>query len=102
MGSTPFFVLVGDFNKDGKSDFAIANFGSSSVSILLQNANGTFGAATNFTVGNNPNYIAIGDFNGDNNPDLVTSNEGSNDISILLGNGTGSFSAATNISVPAI
>jgi hypothetical protein len=41
---------------------------------LLQNANGTFGAATNFTVGNNPNYIAIGDFNGDNNPDLATSN----------------------------
>jgi endonuclease/exonuclease/phosphatase family metal-dependent hydrolase len=76
VGSTPYFVVVGDFNKDGKSDLATANYGSSSVSILLQNADGTFGAATNFTVGNSPNYIAIGDFNGDNNPDLATSNEG--------------------------
>jgi hypothetical protein len=66
---------------------------------LLQNANGTFGVATNFTVGNNPNYIALGDFNGDNNPDLATSNQSSQNVSILLGDGTGSFSTATNFSL---
>jgi subtilisin family serine protease len=101
VGLNPIFVVVGDFNKDGKSDLATANYGDSSVSsvsILLQNANGTFGA-TNFFVGNGPNYIAIGDFNGDNNPDLATSNKSSNNVSILLGNGTGSFSTATNFSV---
>ncbi|MEG3960476.1 DUF4347 domain-containing protein, partial [Microcoleus sp. herbarium2] len=101
VGSTPYFVVVGDFNKDGKSDLATANYGDSSVSIVLQNADGTPAPATNFTVGNNPNYIAIGDFNGDNNPDLATSNESasSNNVSILLGNGTGNFSAATNFGV---
>ncbi|MBD1828331.1 DUF4347 domain-containing protein [Microcoleus vaginatus GB1-A2] len=99
VGSNPYFVLVGDFNKDGKSDLATANSGSNSVSILLQNADGTLGAATNFSVGNSPNYIAIGDFNGDNNPDLAASNEGSNNVSILLGTGTGNFSTATNFGV---
>ncbi|CAF1940404.1 unnamed protein product [Rotaria magnacalcarata] len=35
-GSNPFFVLVGDFNNDTKLDFAVANSGTDSLSILLQ------------------------------------------------------------------
>ena len=31
---TPFFLAVGDFNRDGKPDLAILNFGKS-VSVLL-------------------------------------------------------------------
>jgi hypothetical protein len=35
-GSHPFSVVVGDFNKDEKLDFAVANDGTDSLNILLQ------------------------------------------------------------------
>jgi hypothetical protein len=35
VGRTPYSVAVGDFNLDGMSDFAAANYGSSNVTILL-------------------------------------------------------------------
>ncbi len=35
MGTGPLSVTVGDFNGDGKSDLAVANFNSNNVSILL-------------------------------------------------------------------
>ena len=37
---------MGDFNGDGRQDLAVGNVNSNSVSILLGNGNGTFGAAT--------------------------------------------------------
>ena len=50
-GSVPESVAVGDFNKDGNSDLAVANFGSFNVSTLLGNGTGGFGSPTNFAVG---------------------------------------------------
>jgi hypothetical protein len=91
-----FSVAIGDFNGDGKSDLAVAG---GNVSILLGTGTGTFGAATNYTVGAYPRSVAIGDFNGDGLSDLATANSTSNDVSILLGTGTGTFGAATNFTV---
>jgi hypothetical protein len=34
-GSAPFALAVGDFNRDGKTDLAVANSGSDDVSVLL-------------------------------------------------------------------
>jgi hypothetical protein len=99
VGSVPFSVAIGDFNGDGISDLAVANNGSTTVSILLGTGTGTFGAATNFTVGTNPSFVAIGDFNGDGKSDLAVANNGSTTVSILLGTGTGTFGAATNVTV---
>jgi hypothetical protein len=42
VGQTPQAVITADFNNDGKRDLAVANEGSTSVSILLGNGNGTF------------------------------------------------------------
>jgi hypothetical protein len=49
-GTGPVSVALGDFNGDGKSDLAVANYNSNNVSILLGTGTGTFGAATNFAV----------------------------------------------------
>jgi hypothetical protein len=99
VGSTPASVAIGDYNGDGKSDLATANFNSNNVSVLLGSGTGSFSAATNFAVGINPLSVAIGDLNGDGKSDLATANQNSNNVSILLGSGTGNFNAATNFAV---
>jgi hypothetical protein len=99
-GGHPFGVAVGDFNHDGIPDLAVTNSGGfdftspGTVSILLGNGDGTFGAAVNYAAGNGPGNVALGDFNGDGITDLVVANLGG--VSVLLGNGNGTFQAAAN------
>ncbi|MEG4170392.1 MULTISPECIES: DUF4347 domain-containing protein [unclassified Microcoleus] len=101
VGNTPSSIAVGNFNSDTFLDLAVVNANpqgaSGSVSILLGNGAGSFGAATNFNVGAIPDAVVVGNFNADNFPDLAVGNSLSNNISILLGNGTGGFSAAPNV-----
>ncbi|MFN9258739.1 beta strand repeat-containing protein, partial [Microcystis sp.] len=99
VGTSPVSVTVGDFNGDGKSDLAVANYNSNNVSVLLGTGTGSFGAATNFSVGNAPSSVTVGDFNGDGKSDLAVANRYGNNVSVLLGTGTGSFGTATNFSV---
>jgi hypothetical protein len=94
VGTKPFSVAAGDFNRDGMLDLAVADFDSNEVSVLLGNGDGTFQPARNFATGREPLSVAVGDFNGDGWLDLAVANSGSNDISVLLGNGDGSFQPA--------
>jgi hypothetical protein len=96
-GATARRAVVGDFNRDGIQDLAVANTGSNNVSILLGNGAGGFGIPpANFTVGGFPESVAIGDFNGDGKQDLAVSCRTANAVSILLGDGTGGFAAAVD------
>lgn len=99
VGTNPQSVAGSDFNGDGKADLAVANYGSSNVSILLGDGIGGFGAPTNFAVGVDPFSVTIADFDGDGHSDLATSSMASNSISVLLGNGAGNFGAFTNFVV---
>ncbi len=102
-GSSPGFLLAGDFNEDGIADLAIANnsSASNSVSVLIgQGAgaagDGTFAAAVDYpTTGNNPAGIASGDWNEDGRTDLAVVNGGAATIAILLGSGAGSVGDGT-------
>src|SRR5438128_1906086 len=94
VGTNPQWVAVGDFNGDGIQDLAVANAGSSTVSVLLGNGDGTFRPARTFAAGTTPKAVAVGDFNGDGKLDLATASTGSNGVSVLLGNGDGTFQAA--------
>src|SRR5262245_40094946 len=104
VGTDPLFVAVGDFNGDGKPDLAVANSAlfdetQPSVSILLNNGNGTFQAAVNYGAGMSPRSIAVGDFNSDGKLDLAVANYGGfgsgqfagSSVSVWLGNGNGTF-----------
>ena len=96
VGTGPSSVAVGDFNRDGKPDLAIANAGSNNVTVLLNSGTGSFTPAPGspFPAGSNPDSVAVGDFNGDGNPDLAIANFASDNVTVLLGNGTGGFTAA--------
>ncbi|MEG5000562.1 FG-GAP-like repeat-containing protein, partial [Microcoleus sp. B4-D4] len=88
-GLTPRFVSIGDFNRDGLPDLAVANSGSTTASILLNTtptgaATPTFAPQVTFPTGNSPYSVSIGDFNGDNLPDLAVANFNDNTASILL------------------
>src|SRR5436309_2917389 len=97
VGPHPQWVAVGDFNRDGKQDLAVANAGSNTVSVLLGNGDGTFQAARTFPAGGSgPASVAVGDFNGDGRQDLAVTlyGDGSgNTLAVLLGNGDGTFGA---------
>jgi hypothetical protein len=93
----PTAVVAGDFNNDGKTDFAMSGNPEGFVSVLLGNGDGTFQTPVIYPVAFNPETIAAGDFNGDGNTDLiVTGVEGNLVFSVLQGNGDGTFRAAVN------
>jgi hypothetical protein len=93
-GKTPFFVAIGDLNRDKKLDLAIANWTgqgdqleNDGVTILLGDGGGSFKAmqGSPLRAGRAPSRLAIGDVNGDGTPDVVTTNYVGNDITVFLG-----------------
>ena len=94
-------ITAGDLNGDGYPDVVLPNYPDPSISVLLNDGAGGFGAASVFATGDLPRHIAVGDFNGDEKPDLAVVNGGSANVSILLGNGSGGFGAASNFPVGA-
>jgi hypothetical protein len=108
-GSNPFTVVALDVNTDGKLDLVAANRADNTaieptVSVLLNNGNGTFGTATSvglgvpkysfvapiplssgggvgqFSVEYRANSPRVGDFNNDGVPDLLVVAQGVGDI----------------------
>jgi VCBS repeat protein/List-Bact-rpt repeat protein/FG-GAP repeat protein len=85
-------IAVGDFNRDGRQDLAIANnsFISSGVGVLLGNGNGTFKAEIDYDTDIFPSGVEVVDLNRDGNQDLALAGVG-NAVGVLLGNGDGTF-----------
>ena len=84
-------IVAGDFNGDGRTDLAVANYGSDDVSVLLGNGDGTFQnqVPTRRGPAHAPSWR--GTSTATAGTDLAVANYGSNDVSVLLGNGDGTF-----------
>lgn len=93
------FIAVGDLNGDGKPDLATVSYLLNHLTVLLNDGQGNFPTATDYTTGTGPTSVAIADFNNDGKPDLATANITSGNIQVRLGDGTGSFAAATSFTV---
>jgi hypothetical protein len=83
-------LAVADFDHDGKLDFAVANYSTSSVSVFLGNGKGKFKQKGTYAVGAAPIDLVTADFNSDGNGDLAAA-IGWGGVSILLGSGDGTF-----------
>jgi hypothetical protein len=104
VGTQPAGLATGDFNGDGRTDLAVANSQSSSVSVLLRQAGGGFApdAGSPYSVGAVPVGLAAADFNGDGSNDLAVASNGAGQVTVLLHQAAGGFAvdAGSPMAVP--
>jgi hypothetical protein len=104
---SPFGVIVGDFNEDGKPDLAIAT--ATRVEILLGNGDGTFVAASGSPLlVPSPPYddfpspytgpaMAVGDFNNSGHAGLAIGLFQNLATAIYFSNGNGTFTSSSTL-----
>ena len=90
--SRPIFVVTSDINNDQSMDFLVAMYANSSISIYVNDGNGSFHDPIRIELNNqNPIFIALGDLNGDDRLDIVFVSSFSSTVGIVLANTDGSF-----------
>jgi len=97
-GWRPFSVAIGDLNRDGHSDLAVANANADTLSVLRNTSSGqgdiAFAAKRDSATGLNPSSVAIGDLDGDGKSDIAVSNSHSNNVGVLRNISSGGSSDA--------
>jgi len=98
-GSTPYYIKATNLNNDNYLDLAVlnGNFGSDSISILLNNEYGILSYDSSYFLNwNAPLGITAADLNSDDNNDLAISGYESDSIAIMINNGDGTFANPQN------
>jgi FG-GAP-like repeat/Abnormal spindle-like microcephaly-assoc'd, ASPM-SPD-2-Hydin/FG-GAP repeat len=95
VGLIPSYVVIADFDADGKADLAVVNFGWDDIVIYPGVGDGTFGTPVWYGT-NGAGTVAVADFNSDGAPDLaVAAQFPLNDvISVILNSSPGTFAGA--------
>jgi redox-regulated HSP33 family molecular chaperone len=91
FNAVPYYMVAGDFNRDGRLDLAVMDSLDSTVLVMLGFGDGTFQKAVPYASETTPQGLAVADINGDGKLDLIVTNSVGNTVSTLLGNGDGTF-----------
>src|ERR1700691_3448508 len=81
VAADPYYLTIGDFNRDGNLDIISANT-NATVGVMLGTGTGTFGATTYYPVSSGAIFANVGDINGDDRVDISTVT--SSGLSVLL------------------
>lgn len=102
-GVGPDYLVAADLRGDGNVDLVVAEFGSSTIGVLLGNGDGTFQLEQEYALPEPPGALAVADFNHDGKLDIAAAmvtyttpsyvNPGPPYIAMLAGNGDGTFSS---------
>jgi len=98
-GVAPSAIVAGQFTGSQFSDLMVADAGSGKVALLTNSSNGTFAAATYYSVGGAPAALATADFDGDGALDLAVAN-GSSTLTVLLAAGRSSSPVRKTTQLP--
>jgi FG-GAP-like repeat len=91
VGKNSTGVIATDFNNDNEMNLVAANYGDTTVTVLLSHENQIFSTSTTCPVGLRPQFLTSADYNNDHKLDLIVANAGDNSISLFLGIGDGIF-----------
>lgn len=96
LGNTPYDLVTGDFNGDGKVDAAAPNANGGNLTVLLGQGDGTFEPAAESPIATDgsPLGLAVGRLDGDADLDLALVQGAPETVRILLGDGDGTFTPA--------
>jgi hypothetical protein len=95
VGAMATAVVALDLNGDGKTDLAVTDVVGTlmgTVSVLINNGNGTFASMQPYPAGQSARALAAADFDGDLKPDLAVADRDGNQVVVLTNQGVGKFS----------
>jgi len=97
-------IQAADFNNDTKADIVVfGTHGPDDLALFINNGNGTFAAAVEFSYGTNNgsgpwnNDMRLSDFDGDGKKDLVINDKNLNRLYILKNNGNSTFTVTDTL-----
>ena len=96
LGKLPVAIASSDLAGNAKADLAIVNQTDATVTVLLNNGDGTFAAGPNspLATASTPTGIAVADFNQDGHADIAVTSADANTFRVFLGISAGLFTLA--------